>query len=374
MKKPLLLLAVILFVSNVACAQIGFGTTNPDPSAAVDIQDTARGLLIPRMDAAHKHAIQNPANGLVIYQTDTPKGFWFYDGATWQMVNNSGKKTIVLADSITNSQAQAKIAAEFGPATEDIMIAGCLNLTSIDLSMFTRAVKIRVMDNPVLTSINFNNLITCEGGISVSDCPLLTNLSIPKLELIAATAPDNSLYMYNAGFTSLSFPKLRRIMGYIHLSYNPALVSLSFPVLLNMDVLNAYYNNSLTSVSCPLLEKVSTFDFVSDPSLATLSFPSLKEFKSKADGASSKVSNCSNISSVTLGNLISFNNYEFSILGGRLSSAVINGLLHSFVTVPGLTNKRINLGGQTPPAPPTGQGITDKATLTAQNNYMYTDE
>lgn len=82
MTKKITLLT--LFVTcTLSFAQVGIGTTTPDPSAALDITDTERGLLVPRMTLAERNAIATPANGLLIYQTDNTTGFWFYNGSVW---------------------------------------------------------------------------------------------------------------------------------------------------------------------------------------------------------------------------------------------------------------------------------------------------
>jgi len=38
-----------------------------DPSAAFEIRTTTQGILIPKMSAAEKEAIQNPAKGLLVF-------------------------------------------------------------------------------------------------------------------------------------------------------------------------------------------------------------------------------------------------------------------------------------------------------------------
>lgn len=63
-----------------AYAQVGIGTTNPNPSAAVDITSTDKGLLIPQMTAAQRTAITNPATGLLVIQTDGATGFYYNAG------------------------------------------------------------------------------------------------------------------------------------------------------------------------------------------------------------------------------------------------------------------------------------------------------
>ena len=58
----------ICFVNN---AQVGIGTTSPDASSALDVFATDKGVLIPRLTAAQRNAIPNPANGLIVYNTDS---------------------------------------------------------------------------------------------------------------------------------------------------------------------------------------------------------------------------------------------------------------------------------------------------------------
>ena len=68
---------------------IGIGTTVPESSAALDITDTTRGILIPRMTMAQRNNIKRPATGLLVYQTDSINGIWFYDGNSWKSTINS---------------------------------------------------------------------------------------------------------------------------------------------------------------------------------------------------------------------------------------------------------------------------------------------
>lgn len=88
MKIILALLLFILslskgFAQNVSINNSG---TPPDPSAQLDISATDKGILIPRMNAAERMLITSPAEGLMVYQTDAPAGFYFFDGASWNVV------------------------------------------------------------------------------------------------------------------------------------------------------------------------------------------------------------------------------------------------------------------------------------------------
>ncbi|HYF30776.1 MAG TPA: tail fiber domain-containing protein [Chitinophagaceae bacterium] len=72
MKKILLSSLCVLFTVYSSFAQsIGIGTATPDASAALDITNTSKGLLIPRMSTAAINIIANPAKGLLVYDSVT---------------------------------------------------------------------------------------------------------------------------------------------------------------------------------------------------------------------------------------------------------------------------------------------------------------
>lgn len=86
MKKGLVLLQlVLLFMLSATAQNVAINTDGSQPasSAMLDIKSNSKGLLIPRMTAAEKTAIQTPAAGLLVYQTDGAKGFYYYDGSAW---------------------------------------------------------------------------------------------------------------------------------------------------------------------------------------------------------------------------------------------------------------------------------------------------
>ena len=68
---------------NAQTNNVGINTTTPDASAALDIVSTTQGVLVPRMTATQRGLFANPAIGLMVYQTDAPAGFYFYNGNAW---------------------------------------------------------------------------------------------------------------------------------------------------------------------------------------------------------------------------------------------------------------------------------------------------
>ncbi|MDB4098786.1 DUF1566 domain-containing protein [Polaribacter sp.] len=73
MKQIFTLLAAVVLTATTY-AQVGFGTTSPDASSALDITSTTKGLLIPRMTAAERDVIPSPAQGLIISCTNCASG------------------------------------------------------------------------------------------------------------------------------------------------------------------------------------------------------------------------------------------------------------------------------------------------------------
>ena len=90
MKQFFTLLAAVVFTATTY-AQVGIGTTEPNTSAALDITSTTKGLLIPRMIAGDRTAIDTPATGLMVFQTDGAAGFYYYNGSSWAEVAATSK-------------------------------------------------------------------------------------------------------------------------------------------------------------------------------------------------------------------------------------------------------------------------------------------
>ena len=82
MKRNIVLLFVILISVIHVNAQVGIGTSNPVPSAALDITSDSLGFLPPRMDSLQRNAIVSPAVGLTIYNTSI-NSFEYYNGTKW---------------------------------------------------------------------------------------------------------------------------------------------------------------------------------------------------------------------------------------------------------------------------------------------------
>ena len=490
--KKIAALFLLFFLLNETKAQVGIGITPPDPSAMLHVQDTAKGLLIPRMTDVQRIAIASPAEGLLVYQTNNQVGFWYYSTGQWRnlsSLNNGGLHTIYLTDNITDAQAAAKIAAEFGPNTQEIRISRCNNLTTVDLSMATKLAEIYILGNPLLQSVNLNNLQILDGGIYIEQCPLLTAMPASQLQKIGQSSYNSyGLSVTNTGITSINFPLLTVLGGSIDIEHNSALnavsiplvtqhgyssslpiaisnnyalTSISFPALQSTRDLRMDYNHSLTNINFPVLASTKLLEISSNASLPSISLPALTTsdivvmsndtiltsiattlgtstsiglynnngltsvlFPSLTATGTFNVTNCNAVTSINLPALISScfnitgNNALISLsfpslttltIGYPLSTTscnvnsnpnltamqmdnltsftasgidfeqnkfptpVINYLLAKFVSVsPPIINRSFYLN-QVISAPPTGQGLVDKATLQANGNTVYTN-
>src|ERR1700748_3333865 len=56
--------------------------TTGNTSSVLDVKSVLKGFLAPRMTQVQRSAIATPADGLLVYQTDATKGFYYYNGTT----------------------------------------------------------------------------------------------------------------------------------------------------------------------------------------------------------------------------------------------------------------------------------------------------
>lgn len=95
----------LLLFSGQIKAQVAINSNGavPNSSAMLDISSSNKGILIPRI--VDTTSVQSPAVGLLIYRTNTPQGFFYYDGLKWQkmgVTGTSGATSPIYVDLTTN--------------------------------------------------------------------------------------------------------------------------------------------------------------------------------------------------------------------------------------------------------------------------------
>ncbi|MBL4753238.1 MAG: tail fiber domain-containing protein [Flavobacteriales bacterium] len=68
-----------LISPSISKAQVGIGTTTPDPSSLLDLVSTSKGVLISKMTTAQRNAIASPARGLLVFVT-SDSTFYYNQG------------------------------------------------------------------------------------------------------------------------------------------------------------------------------------------------------------------------------------------------------------------------------------------------------
>lgn len=88
--RIMLAIAIISLATAVNGQSVALNTNgaSADASAMLDVSSTSKGFLPPRMTTIQRTGISSPANGLLVFDTDT-KTFWYFSIA-WKEINLNG--------------------------------------------------------------------------------------------------------------------------------------------------------------------------------------------------------------------------------------------------------------------------------------------
>jgi hypothetical protein len=143
-----LIFLFILISLNLNAQSVGINI-NSHESAALHIESTSKGILIPAMNSAERENILNPKKGLLVYDLSTAS-FWFFKGAEWEELN-SGDGTFVNNNGIIHNS---------GDINNDHFVFGADELpdrvTSDTLFMFNKA-KGAFRTGSILSSLNWDD-------------------------------------------------------------------------------------------------------------------------------------------------------------------------------------------------------------------------
>ncbi|MCB0574842.1 MAG: hypothetical protein KDC61_09780, partial [Saprospiraceae bacterium] len=123
---------LLLLTATTLSAQVSVNQDNsaPDPSAMLDVKSSDKGILIPRMNAAQRSGINNPANGLMVFD-NTTNSFWYFNGTNWiELTSNTDNQTLNLTGTTLGISNGNSVNLD-GVNTDN----QTLNLTGNDLSI-----------------------------------------------------------------------------------------------------------------------------------------------------------------------------------------------------------------------------------------------
>ena len=319
MKKLFTLLAIIVTLTVFAQAPQGF-----------NYQATVRnssGALIVNQNVYFKFNIMlNSQTSVPVYSEThyVPTD----DMGQVNLIAGRGTPTIGTFSSINWANGTYYLGIELNTGTGYVAM-GTTQLLSVPYALYANSAgnsqsqgKTSIYLTGNITNAQAATKIASELGPYTENIYILNTTQLTTVDLSALVTIANIEIKSNALLTNVIFNNLVKIEQYFEVYDNLALSSFSFPSLLY----SGYFR----------VDNNPTFSSISFPSLTTI-YGGL-ELKDNA-----------------------------------LPTTNINSLLSKMLTVAPVSTKFINLPNQTPPAPPTGQGIIDKQTLIDAGNTVITD-
>jgi hypothetical protein len=157
MKNTITTLLLLTAIFTQAQVGIGVSPSAIDGSAQLEVASTSRGFLPPRMTASQRGAITNPAAGLLVYQTDSPEGLYYFTGSAWTIVS-SGSNSNFVDLSTTQTVAGAK--------TFSAAVSGN-NSSGATLSGFAANMNIQTGTTYTLTTSDNGKIITLNNASAI---------------------------------------------------------------------------------------------------------------------------------------------------------------------------------------------------------------
>ena len=104
--QSILCVSTLLIFSHSSYSQglaVNTDGSTADASAILDVKATNKGMLVPRVSSTA--SVISPATGLLVYQTSAPTGFYYYNGMSWLLLQNTSAAPIVLTTTGTSGSA-----------------------------------------------------------------------------------------------------------------------------------------------------------------------------------------------------------------------------------------------------------------------------
>ncbi|MFT4533438.1 MAG: hypothetical protein ACJA1A_001116 [Saprospiraceae bacterium] len=149
-KTTIYFMFFLIFMGDFAIAQgVGIGTSDPDPSAALDIVQTDKGVLLPRLTTIQRTTMANPVQSLLVFDINT-NSFWWRDGAKWvELASSNG---------LNDSDLDTGVDVEQSEDEDEVVI----NLAGIERARFFGD-QLYLKDKISLGTYSKRGMITLQG-------------------------------------------------------------------------------------------------------------------------------------------------------------------------------------------------------------------
>jgi hypothetical protein len=320
MKKLFTLLVFIITLTISAQAPQGF-------NYQATVRNSSGQLLLNQIVLVKFNILQNSATGDIVYsETQTANTD---DLGQINLVVGQGTAPTGTFSTINWGSGSYYLGIELNSGSGYVAM-GTTQLLSVPYALYAlNSGTSKTLGRPtVYITGNITNeqaaaQLTLELGTQTDNVYVVNTTGLTAIDLSAISSLTSLVIENNENLIDVNLSGLSRTIQVLGISNNPLLTTLSFP---------AYTSG------------YGEFFIDENATLTSLSFPILKSAA-----------------------------YYISFSSNALPSSQINTILNKLLTVTPATQKYINLGGQIPPAPPTGQGIINKQTLINAGNTVFTD-
>jgi len=145
MRTVVIVFGLVCLMGAIRAQSVGIGTSTPHSSARLDVSDTQRGILIPRLTTQERNAITSPARSLLIYNTDCDEYQYYIPGTGWVSIltnvtgggSGSGTLTAFPATGISASGFTAHWSLVTGATGYEVRVyQDCISSTVVATAAF----------------------------------------------------------------------------------------------------------------------------------------------------------------------------------------------------------------------------------------------
>lgn len=246
------------------------------------------------------------------------------------------KQSILISGNVTNEEVADQLDRELGPNTSVIEINSTTGLTTLDIAGKSELFELKILNNSDLATLSINGLQ------SVGRCIVEGNNSLDSISVNGLLTCDE-FKLSNSAVTSFELPGLHTANVYFGFYNNENAHTLVLP---DLEVSNAFAvigNTILDSININSLQFVKEIIFVNNYALSFV-----------------------NIDAVLTG-------FRLSAVLNDFPVTMVDYFLERLVSLPDAEDKDVSIT-DSPPVPPSTQGLADVAILESRGYHVSVDQ